>query len=201
MRNHPGGASVWIVVIGDPDSVQAFASGDADAIRGVYRRYGQMVYSVAYKVLGDRGLAEDATQQTFLQAWQAATRYDPSRELGPWLATIARRVAIDIYRKHRQHQSIDSADGVELADPALVSLPPSVEQIYHVWEVRRALDSMPAQDRELIEMQHYREMTLAEIAERLAIPVGTVKSRTYRAHQRLAGLLGHLRAKEVPSDG
>jgi RNA polymerase sigma-70 factor (ECF subfamily) len=188
------------VAPGDAD-LEGFASGDPEAVRGVYQQYGRMVYSVAYKVLGDRALAEDATQQTFLQAWQAATSFDPARDPGPWLATIARRVAIDLYRKHRRHESLEDSHGLESAAPALVSPPPSAEQIFDVWEVRRALDRLPARDRELIEMQHYRELTQHEIAERLAIPVGTVKSRTYRAHQRLAGMLGHLRAKEVQSDG
>jgi RNA polymerase sigma factor (sigma-70 family) len=187
-----------MVVRDDADVAARFAAGDPDAVRAVYQSYGRLVYSVAYKVLGDVGLAEDATQQTFIQAWRAAGSFDPSRKLGPWLATIARRAAIDVHRQHRRHQSLD---GLDSADPALVSLPPSAEQISDVWEVRRALDTLPAQDRELIRLQHYRELTHAEIAERLNIPVGTVKSRSFRAHRRLAGLLGHLHPKEAESDG
>jgi hypothetical protein len=71
--------------------------------------------------------------------------------------------------------------------------PPSVEQIFDVWEVRQALEKLPDQDRELIRLQHYAELTHTEIADELAIPLGTVKSRSFRAHRRLAGLLGHLR--------
>jgi RNA polymerase sigma factor (sigma-70 family) len=167
-----------------------FADGDPDAVREVYQAYGRLVYAVAYKVLGNSSLAEDATQQTFVQAWRAAASYDPTRELGPWLATIARRAAISLYRRDRRHQDIDDVDP---SDPRLASPPPSVEQLYDVWEVRRALDSLPSQERELIALQHYRELSHSEIAEHLAIPIGTVKSRTYRAHRRLAGLLGHLR--------
>jgi RNA polymerase sigma-70 factor (ECF subfamily) len=178
--------------MGDAEIAAGFAVGDPDTVRVVYQTYGRLVYSVAYKVLGDAGLAEDATQQTFVQAWRAAGSYDPSRALGPWLATIARRAAIDVYRQDRHHQSLD---GVDSADPALVSLPPSVEQIYEIWEVRHALDRLPAQDRELIHYQHYGELTHTEIAERLSIPIGTVKSRSFRAHRRLAGLLRHLRAE------
>ena len=175
----------------DDDGVAArFATGDPDSVRAVYQGYGRLVYSVAFKVLGDAGLAEDATQQTFVQAWQAARSYDPSRALGAWLTTIARRVAIDVYRRERRHRNV--AD-IDVADPALVTTPPSVEQIYDVWEVRQALETLPAQDRELIRMQHYRELTHSEIATKLDIPLGTVKSRSFRAHRRLAGLLGHLR--------
>lgn len=176
---------------GERDVEGRFARGDADAVREVYQRYGRLVYSVAYRVLGDAGLAEDATQQTFLQAWRAASSYDPARELGPWLATIARRTAISVHRQVRGHSSIDSLDP---GHPALFTPPPSAEQIYDVWEVRRAVDTLTDQDRELIQLQHYREFTHTEIADRLDIPIGTVKSRSFRAHRRLAGLLGHLRA-------
>jgi RNA polymerase sigma factor (sigma-70 family) len=170
-----------------------FGAGDPETIRDVYRRYGRLVYSVAYKVLGDAGLAEEATQQTFLQAWRAAESYDPSRPLGAWLAGIARRSAIDAYRRERRHRGVVSIDSANSADAALAVPPPSVEQISDVWEVRQALEKLPDQDRELIRLQHYAELTHTEIAHELAIPLGTVKSRIFRAHRRLAGLLGHIR--------
>jgi len=174
----------------DVDLAARFASGDAGTIRVVYQLYGRLVYSIAYRTLGDVGLAEDATQQTFVQAWRAATTYDPSRALGAWLTTIARRVAIDVYRRERRHRNLES---INSSDSALVTLPPSADQIYDVLEVRQALQELPDHDRELIRLQHYDELTHTEIATRLAIPLGTVKSRSFRAHRRLAGLLGHLR--------
>jgi RNA polymerase sigma-70 factor (ECF subfamily) len=161
-------------------------------VRAVYQAYGRLVYSVAFKVLGDVGLAEDATQQTFVQAWRAADSYDPTRALGPWLASIARRAAIDVYRRTRRHQTTYGLDSV---DAALVSPPPSAEQIYEVWEVRRAIDALPADDRELVRLQHFLGLSHAEIADRLDIPIGTVKSRTFRVHRRLVGMLGHLRGE------
>ena len=148
--------------------------------------------SVTTVAMDDAGLAEDATQQTFVQAWRAATTYDPSRALGAWLTTIARRAAIDVYRRERRHRNLVS---INSSDSALVTLPPSAEQIYAVLEVRQALQELPDADRELIRLQHYDELTHTEIATRLAIPLGTVKSRSFRAHRRLAGLLGHLRAE------
>jgi RNA polymerase sigma factor (sigma-70 family) len=177
-------------VVGDAELAAQFAAGDPDAVRALYQAYGRLVYSVAFKVLGDAGLAEDATQQTFLQAWRAADRYDPARALGPWLAAIARRAAIDVYRRTRRNQPQYDLDS---ADAALVSLPPSAEQIYEVWEVRRAINALPEDDRELVRLQHFVGLSHSEIAERLAIPVGTVKSRSFRVHRRLVGMLGHLR--------
>jgi len=192
-RTPQDGASVAIVATDDSGLAARFAAGDPETIRVIYRNYGRLVYSVAYKVLGDAGLAEDATQKTFLQAWRAAESYDPSRPLGAWLASIARRAAIDVYRRDRRHRGVVSIDLADSADPTLAAAPPSVEQISDVWEVRQALEKLPDQDRELIRLQHYAELTQTEIADELAIPLGTVKSRSFRAHRRLAGLLGHLR--------
>jgi RNA polymerase sigma factor (sigma-70 family) len=169
-----------------------FRDGDADAVRSVYREYGRLVFAVAHKVLGDRTLAEDATQQTFVQAWKAAATYDPSRDLGPWLATIARRAAIDVHRRESR-RSTQALEEVAPTHPAVVTLPPSAEQAYDVWEVRRAIDELPDEEREVVRLQHLDGLTHAEVAARLDVPVGTVKSRSFRAHKRLAGRLGYLR--------
>ena len=171
---------------------ERFRAGKDDAVREVYREYGRLVYSVAYRALGDRSLAEETTQQTFLQAWRAASTFDASRELGPWLATIARRVAIDIHRRERRREH-DHLDDVDRTDPALVAAPPDVERAFEGWEVRRAIDELPPEERELVELQHLQGLTHREIAARMDVPVGTVKSRSFRAHRRLAARLGHLR--------
>ena len=189
------------VVLDDAALASRFASGDADSVRVVYQTYGRLVFSVAHKVLGDTGLAEDATQQTFVQAWRAAGSYDPDRPLAAWLTTIAKRVAIDVHRREKRHRNLDNVDTAD--SPSLVTLPPSAEQIHDVAAVRRALDALPDADRDLIRMQHFDDLSHAEIAQELDIPIGTVKSRTFRAHRRLAGLLAHLRTapEEGASDG
>ena len=97
-----------------------------------------------------------------------------------------------MYRRERRHRNLES---LQSSDADLVTLPPSADQIHDVLEVRQALAELPEHDRELIRLQHYDELTHSEIATRLDIPLGTVKSRSFRAHQRLAGLLGHLRAE------
>jgi RNA polymerase sigma factor (sigma-70 family) len=176
----------------DAAEVSRFTAGDPDAVRAVYREYGGLVYSVAYKSLADRGLAEEATQQTFVQAWRASGTFDPARELGPWLATIARRAAIDIHRRESRRRA-ESLDAAAPTDPALVSLPPSIERVYDIWEVRQALAQLTPEDAALVRLQHLDGLSQAEVAERLGIPLGTVKSRTYRVHRRLAAMLGHLR--------
>lgn len=175
-----------------PGVSTGFRDGDPDAVRAVYRAYGRLVYAVAYRVLGDRGLAEEATQQTFVKAWRAASSFDVDRELGPWLASIARRVAIDVSRREAV-RAADPLDSVSPGDSALSSPPESAETIYDIWEVRRAVAELPAEEQDIVRLQHFKGYTHAEIAERLELPVGTVKSRSFRAHKRLATLLGHLR--------
>jgi RNA polymerase sigma factor (sigma-70 family) len=176
----------------DEAGVARFRQGDAEGVRAVYREYGRMVYAVAHRVLGDRQMAEEATQQAFVQAWRAAASFDPGRDLGPWLATIARRTAIDVYRREARRMH-DPLEDITASDPAIVTLPPSAEQVYDVWEVRRAVDELPPEERDIVRLQHFDGLTHQEVADRLGIPLGTVKSRSYRAHQRLAGALGHLR--------
>jgi RNA polymerase sigma factor (sigma-70 family) len=172
-----------------PDVVLGFVNGEPDAVRAVYSEYGKLVYAVAYKVLADRSLAEEATQEAFVRAWRGAASYDPSRELGPWLATIARRTAIDVYRRTaRRPHSLLVEEG-----PSFVALPPSIERTYDIWEVRRALAQLAPADAALVRLQHLEGLTQAEVAQQMGIALGTVKSRTFRAHRRLAELLGHLR--------
>jgi RNA polymerase sigma-70 factor (ECF subfamily) len=158
----------------------------------VYRDYGRLVYAVAYRILGNRGLAEEATQQAFLKAWRAADSLDATREIGPWLATIARRVAIDLYRREAV-RAADPLDSVQPGDPALASSPESAEAVYDIWEVRQAVSGLPEDEQQVVRLQHFEGLTHSEIAIRLKLAVGTVKSRSFRAHKRLAAQLAHLR--------
>ncbi len=161
-------------------------------MRAVYRAYGGLVFAVAHRVLGDRSLAEEASQQAFVQAWGAARSFDPSRDLGPWLATIARRAAIDVHRREavRTHRSIEDLDAGELR---VLTQADGAERALEVGLVRSAVDGLPPDERDIVRLQHFVGFTHTEIAAHLEIPVGTVKSRSNRAHRRLAARLDHLR--------
>lgn len=172
--------------------LERFQRREPDAVRALYREYGRLVYAVAHRVLGRADLAEDAVQQTFVRAWQAAERIDVERDPAPWLATIAKRTAIDVYR-HESRRESDAIEHVPPDDPAVVSLPPDMGTLDAVWHVRRAIDELAPEEAVVVRMQHLDGMTHTDIAERLGIAVGTVKSRSYRAHRKLAELLGHLR--------
>ncbi len=175
-----------------------FRDGDPDAVRAVYREYGRLVYAIAFKVLGDRGLCEEATQHTFLKAWRASATIDVQRELGPWLVAIAKRVAIDLYRREA-HRATSPLAAVPPDHPGLAAIPPTAADLYDVWEVRRTVSELPEDEREIVRLQHFDGLTHTQIADRLGVPVGTVKSRSFRAHKRLAAALGHLRDEDQPA--
>lgn len=170
----------------DHDVVRRFMAGDQGAVRELYRDYARPMFSVAYNSLRDRGLAEEAVQQAFLQAWRAAPSFDAQRSIAPWLYTITRRVAIDLYRRERRHANQEMLDG------DVAELPPGFETAWTVWEVRKALEDMPHDERTVLEATHFLGLTHEQAAEKLGVPVGTIKSRSHRAHRRMAGLLAHL---------
>ncbi|MFP3915532.1 MAG: RNA polymerase sigma factor [Actinomycetota bacterium] len=166
--------------------MERFRRGDHDAVRDLYGAYGRPVFAIALRSLGDRMLAEEVVQQTFVNAWRAAARFDPERDPGPWLYAIARRAAVDVYRRERRHRE----NRREETDMAV--LPPSFEGLWELWEVRSAVEDLPADERQIIEATFYRQLTHSEAAEELGIPLGTVKSRSHRAFRRLAGFLDHM---------
>ncbi len=166
--------------------MQRFQRGDPEAVRDLYAQYGRSIFTVALRSLGDRSLAEEAVQLTFLNAWRSSARFELDRDPAPWLYAIARRAAVDIYRREKRHRENRGEDG------EIAVLPPSFESLWELWEVRSALDELPAEERVVIEATFYRQLTHTEAAEELGIPVGTVKSRSHRAFRRLAGVLSHL---------
>jgi RNA polymerase sigma factor (sigma-70 family) len=178
----------------DVSVLQRFRNGDDEAVRQVYQRYGKLVFSVAMRVLSNKQQAEDATQQTFLQAWRAASSFDEGREFAPWLATIARRVAIDMQRSENRRPT-SSIEVAGVSDPAMITQPPSAEALWESWQVRAAIDNLDPTDRQVVHMQHMQGFTQSEIADRLGVALGTVKSRSFRAHRNLATRLQHLRGE------
>jgi RNA polymerase sigma factor (sigma-70 family) len=163
-----------------------FSLGEETAVRAIYQRYGGAMFAVAMSMLPNRELAAECVQEAFVKAWRASKSFDPRRELRPWLATITRRVAVDIYRREARTRSEPRAD----VDDTVV--PIAFERTWEAFEVRAALDQLPDDEREVVRLAHFEGLTHSEIAEKLGVPVGTVKSRSFRAHRRLAGLLSHL---------
>lgn len=180
VQRRASGTITWM----DRGVLEQFRDGDALAVKAVYDEFGGAVYALSLSVIGDRDLAADSTQLTFLKAWRAASTYDPQREISPWLYAIARRTAIDMYRKRARE--------VVSEDIEIVSMPPGLDTAWEVFEVRAALDRLPDDERSIVKLSHLDGYSHAEIGDRLGLPIGTVKSRSHRAHQRLAEMLRHV---------
>jgi len=168
----------------DREVLERFRLGDEAAVKAVYDRFGGPVFALSMSILGEHGLAADATQQTFIKAWRAASTYDAERSFAPWIYAIARRTAIDLYRRRSRLVVSDDVD--------VPSFPPGLETVWEVFEVRAALDRLPDEERQVVKLSHFDGFTHIEIAQRLDIPVGTVKSRSHRAHRRLVEMLKHV---------
>ena len=156
------------------------AAGDkGQPLRRLYRRYERRLYGFGLRLLGEPGLAEELVQETWVRVWQSAARFDPER--GPFRAflfTIARRVAVDLHRRPSSRRL-----GAEVEDAGAVEA--AAEHVLLSVTVRDAMDSLSPAHREVLELVYDEDLKLADIAERLGIPLGTVKTR---AHHALRGL-------------
>lgn len=157
----------------DAALVSAVASGDDGAMGQLYDRYSAAVYSIALRVLGDAGMAEDLLQEVFMKLWRNAAAFDANRGgLAPWLVVITRNRAIDWLRKRRSETPV--SDIALSIDPDLYS---RTEFARKVGEIRSILEGMPATQKDVLEMAYFAGLTHAEIAAKTGQPLGTVKTR------------------------
>ena len=157
----------------DTAIVVGIRNGDEQAMAGLYDRYSSIVYSVALRVMGDTGAAEDILQEIFLQLWRHPGAFDASRgSLGAWLAVIARNRAIDAIRKRKPQDDID--DVVIASD---VNVEADVDRSRASEKVRSALAGMPESQRAALELAYFEGLTHSEIADKTGEPLGTIKTR------------------------
>jgi RNA polymerase sigma-70 factor, ECF subfamily len=171
-----------------------FAQDPAAVFDDVFERYSGRMFAVAMRILGDRHLAADSVQVAFMQAWRAADRFDPSHSLAQWLLTIARRAAIDVYRHHHDRGRHTAADPHAWEHRHSTAEPADESALRH-WRaavVRQAVDRLPDGDRAVVTLVHLNQLSQREAAAVLGVPLGTVKSRLFRAHRRLATTLHQL---------
>jgi RNA polymerase sigma-70 factor (ECF subfamily) len=174
----------------DGELIERIAGGDRAAFEELYQRYARAVLGLALRRLGDRGRAEDASQEAFVAIWRSARTYDSARGAGaPWLYTVARNAITDGLRRTPEPAAeLEDGPGRE-PDPAY-----HAEQAWQAWRVHRALEMLPKHERPVIELAYWRGLSQSEIAQTLGIPLGTVKTRTRSALSRLADALeGELR--------
>jgi len=162
--------------------------GEPAALEDAYRTLGPLVMSYLGRYVPQPDV-EDVMQRVFYELWRVHDRFDPQQSLRGWVLGIARKRAIDHLRKRRDvvvpiesMREIASDDGREIAD-----------RLAWADEVRGALSMLPDLQRHVIELAYFDGYTQSEIARALEIPLGTVKTRTARGLQRLAGLLENTR--------
>jgi len=169
----------------DGDLIRRVARRDANAFETLYRRYARPVFGLALRRLGDRMRAEDAVQETFAAVWRSARTYRADRGAGaPWLYAVARNAIVD-----RSRSKTDLPGEVPDAPAAEPGPDERAEKSYVSWRVHRALEELPPNERDVIELAYYGGLSQSEVADFLNIPLGTVKTRTRSALGRLADML------------
>jgi RNA polymerase sigma-70 factor (ECF subfamily) len=172
---------------------ERFSSGDDLALAEMYKKYSAPMYVIAIRLLGDHDLASEAVQTAFVQAWRGVRTFDPARELQPWLYAITRRTAVDVYRRQRRIAGALPLDSTAITERDLAVDGPSLDATWRAWQVRRALDQLPPDERQVLQLGYLAGYSQSQIATKLGIALGTVKSRTSRGLRRLITLLAHLR--------
>jgi RNA polymerase sigma-70 factor, ECF subfamily len=168
----------------------ATAGGDQRAFAALYDRLSPQVLGVALRVLRDRALAEEVSQEVLVEVWRKADRFDPTRgSAAGWVATLTHRRAVD--RVRSEQASRDRDDRVQRRDEARAvdDVSDTVERRLDHWQVRQALSVLSERQREAVELAYFKGHTYREVAEVLGIPEGTAKSRLRDALLRLRGSL------------
>lgn len=174
----------------DQTTLDDFVAGSPQAIRVIYAAFNKQVFTVTMSMLGNRALAEEALQQTFLNAWRRSASFDSSRSIAPWLYAIARRASIDVYRRERRHDHLQAKEDMPQDGG------PTIESTWDAWQLRTALDRLRPEDRETLMAVYFEDLGHKQAAEKLGVALGTVKSRVHRAHKRLAELLAHMEQEQ-----
>lgn len=163
----------------DPELAEQLAAGSSQALEQLYDRYAALAYSVAMRVLSDPGKAEDVVQEVFLKLWKGATAFDASRgSLRTWLLVAVRNRSIDHLRGRAGHERFEKDISQYAAASGAGSDPwQEVAQSMEREAVRQAVNSLPAEQRQALELAYFGGYTQREIAAMISLPVSTVKGR------------------------
>ena len=182
--------------LSDEALVALLERGQEDALAELYDRYGQVAYSLAYRMLRNETLAEDAVQEAFFTVWSNAGRFVPERgKASTWLLTIVHRRAVDLVRREERRRTEPFEVGAEAASAEASAADAAWLRLQRE-RVQDALRRLPDEQREALELAYYGGFTQSELAERLGQPLGTIKSRMFAGLARLRELLGDVRIEE-----
>ncbi len=173
----------------DEDLMAAVRGGDRDAFGELFGRYQERIWRFFRRRLADRTAAEELTQETFLAVLQGAARYEPRAPFRSYLFGIAFNLLAAARRRTRSNSSLDGANAAE-------PMAGSSDQVLVLW-VRQAIAGLDSNDREILLLREYDQLTYEEIAALLSLPVGTVRSRLFRARLALKQRLDAPRPQEI----
>jgi RNA polymerase sigma-70 factor (ECF subfamily) len=193
---NPFGHTKQYATLSDEDLMECVASGDQQALAHLYERYARIIYGLAIKILTSTEHAEDVVQETFWRVWKRSSTFQAhSGQFAPWLFGIARNLCIDELRRRRV-RPVTASNGVE--EQVLLAIPDTHQDVAGLtWEAERrrlivgALNDLPADQRQVIELAYFGGLSQREIADQLQSPLGTIKTRVRLALQKLKGILQH----------
>jgi RNA polymerase sigma-70 factor, ECF subfamily len=183
----------------DDQIIERTLAGETDAFSLLVRRWERSIYGLSLRMLGRDEDARDVCQETFLAAFRNLRKFRGDAKFSSWLYRIALNACHSRLRKQiaMAEQPIDQEGGdgrsYEIADSGLEGLPERLQRDQRAEMVRKALQALPAELRQVIIMKEYEELTFAEIAEILQIPISTVKSRAYTGLRQMAARLEKMR--------
>jgi RNA polymerase sigma factor (sigma-70 family) len=176
--------------LSDEALVALVARGDEDALAELYDRVSRIAYGLALRVLRDERHAEDAVQEAFLQVWRSAATFRAERaKASTWILTLVHRRAVDLVRREERRQADPLTDDAA----AVAQAPEQTEEAawlrFERERVQSALKQLPDMQREALELAYYGGFSQSELADRLGVPLGTIKSRMFAGLSRLRELL------------
>jgi RNA polymerase sigma-70 factor (ECF subfamily) len=178
--------------LADEELMPLIGEKDPNAFGVFYDRHGGVAYSLAYRIVGERGAAEDVTQEAFISIWRSGARYDAARgSVRTWMLGIVRNRAIDFLRS-----KAGRAPKLDFDDDAILEHRPAAEQTESealqretAQEVRGALDELPGEQAKVIQLAYFGGFSHSEIAGMLGVPLGTVKGRMRLGLEKIRGEL------------
>lgn len=180
----------------DSDLVSRIGKGDEDAFGGLFRRYAPSARALAQRVVRQTNLAEEIVQEAFLAVWRHPDSYDAERgSVKSWLMGMVHHRAVDLVRREEanRRRSDDAIAGMSVQEPdPAEEVADQIDLPQERAAVRSALDELPAEQRQVVELMYFEGMSQTKISDRLGIPLGTVKSRTLLAMRRLRAALGEV---------
>jgi RNA polymerase sigma factor (sigma-70 family) len=185
-----GVAAVDLTEARDRELVRAIGRGNEEAFRGLFRRYAPSAMAVARRVVGQPYLAEEAVQEGFLALWRNPSAYEEMRgSVKAWLMATVHNRAVDLVRReetqHRRAENAGPDESVVILDDPAEKIVDEIGLPEERKAVRAALEELPPEQRQVIELMYFDGLSQTRVAERLSLPLGTVKSRTLLGMRKL----------------